>query len=266
VQEPAVDLAPLLEPGSWEFCTDPFPHVRADRVFTADFHRELATAFDTILRGQHWPASPDACFLRNMPGYDASAVDLNGRLGWPFNVFVSRSWHDLFASMFAMSTNGCIGGALHHHASGSRDGYLHNDFCTGWFVDDGRRGEIVVADVNRCHYCYGTTAAGSNVAVRETMRAIAILYYLNNPEWSPGDGGETSLYRTVGDQVDQAVVSVPPINNSLVAFECSPRSFHTFRTNRQPRNSVVMWLHREKDEALAQWGEGSIVPWPVTTP
>ena len=104
------------------------------------------------------------------------------------------------------------------------------------------------------------------MAVRETMRAIAILYYLNNPEWSPGDGGQTGLYRAMSDQVDQAVVSVPPINNSLVAFECSPRSFHTFRTNRQPRNSVVMWLHREKDEALAQWGEDSIVPWPVTTP
>ena len=104
------------------------------------------------------------------------------------------------------------------------------------------------------------------MAVRETMRAIAILYYLNNPEWLPGDGGETGLYRAITDQVDQAVVSVPPINNTLVAFECSPYSFHAFRTNRQPRNSLVMWLHREKAEALAQWGEGSIVPWPVTTP
>ena len=266
VPEPAVDLAQLLEPGSWEFCSDPFPHVRAERVFTADFHRELATAFDTILRGQRWPAWPEACFRRNMPGYDASAADLNGRVGWPFNVFVSRPWHDLFASLFAMSTNECMGGALHHHAPGSSDGYLHNDFCPGWFVDDGRPSEIVVADGDRCSYCYGTTAAGSNVAVRETVRAIAILYYLNNPEWSPGDGGETGLYRAASDTSDQAVVSVPPINNSLLAFECSPRSFHTFRTNREPRNSVIVWLHREKAEALAQWGEGSIVPWPVRTP
>ena len=262
--EPAADLAQLLVPRSWEFCVDPFPHVRAEHVFTAGFYRELATAFDAILRGQRSVASPEARFSRNMPGYDASAVDLNERLGWPFTVFVSRPWHDLFTSIFAMSTNGCVGGALHHHEPGSDDGYLHSDFCTGWFVDDGRRGEIVVADVGRCHYCYGSTAAGSNVVARETMRAIAILYYLNNPEWSPGDGGETGLYRAETDRVDQAVVSVPPINNSLVAFECSPRSFHTFRTNRQPRNSVVMWLHREKAEALAQWGEGSIVPWPGT--
>ena len=92
-----MDLAELLEPGSWEFCIDPFPHVRAERVFTVDFHRELATAFDTILRGQQWPAWPEARFRRNMPGYDASAADLNGRVGWPFNVFVSRPWHDLFA-------------------------------------------------------------------------------------------------------------------------------------------------------------------------
>ena len=266
VLEPAVDLEELLVPGSWEFCVDPFPHVRAGRVFTDDFHGELATAFQTILRGEQWPGWPEACFRRNMAGYDASAADLNGRVGWPFNVFVSRPWHDLFASMFAMSTNNCMGGALHHHAPGSSDGYLHNDFCPGWFVEDGRPGEIAVADGDRCSYCYGTTPAGSDVAVRETVRAIAILYYLNNPEWSPGDGGETGLYRAAGDNVDQAVVSVPPINNSLLAFECSPCSFHTFRTNRQPRNSVIVWLHRDKAEALAQWGEGSIVPWPVRTP
>ena len=35
VPEPAVDLTELLVPGSWEFCVDPFPHVRAERVFTA---------------------------------------------------------------------------------------------------------------------------------------------------------------------------------------------------------------------------------------
>src|SRR4029077_3672719 len=118
----SVDLAELLVPGSWEFCVDPFPHGRAERVRTADFYRELATAFDTILRGPQSPASPEARFHRNMPGYDASAVDLNERLGWPFDVFVSRPWHDLFTSLFAMSTNGCVGGALHHHEPGSRDG------------------------------------------------------------------------------------------------------------------------------------------------
>jgi hypothetical protein len=266
VPEPAVDLGRLLEPGCWEFCTDPFPHVRAGRVFTAEFHRELTAAFDAILRGEQWPAWPEACFRRNMPGYDASAADLNGRVGWPFTVFVSRPWHDLFAGLFAMPVNDCMGGALHHHAPGSADGYLHNDFCPGWFAAGGEPGDIVVADCDRCNYCYGTTPAGSSGAVRETVRAIAILYYVNNPEWAPGDGGETGLYRAAGDEVDQAVVSVPPIDNSLLAFECSPHSFHTFRSNRRPRNSVIVWLHREKADALAQWGEGSIVPWPVRTP
>jgi hypothetical protein len=61
VLEPAVDLAELLVPESWEFCVDPFPHVRAARVFTDAFHHELATAFDAILRGQRWPAFAATC-------------------------------------------------------------------------------------------------------------------------------------------------------------------------------------------------------------
>ena len=260
--EDDVDLTQLLAPGSWELCNDPFPHVRAGRVFTDAFHGELSDAFATILSGQQLPSWPQACFRRNMPGYDASAADLQGNVGWPFRVFVSRAWHDLFTDIFAMRTNGCVGGALHHHEPASRDGYLHNDFCPGWFADDGTRDRIVVADVDRCNYCYGTLPHGTQYTARETVRGIAILYYLNNPRWSPGDGGETGLYRAARDALDCAVVSVPPINNTLLAFECSPKSFHAFRSNRHSRDSVILWLHREKSEALAQWGPNSVVPWP----
>jgi len=34
---------------------------------------------------------------------------------------------------------------------------------------------LLLFAMNRCHYCYGTTPAGSDVTARETMRAIAIL-------------------------------------------------------------------------------------------
>jgi hypothetical protein len=258
---PEPDLRRLLQRRLWTRCEDPFPHLRAEQVFTPEFHQELTTAFAAILAG-HPPSSwPTACFRRNMVGYDAAAADLNGRVGWPFSVLVSKPWNDLFARLFEIQTNRCIGGALHHHEPGSRDGYIHHDLCTGWFVDHGDPEQITLPNCDMCSYCYGPTPANAGVPVRETVRGVAIIYYLNNADWAPGDGGETGLYRRATDALDQAAVNVPPINNSLLAFECTPRSFHTFRTNRQARDSVIVWTHRDKPAVIAKWGAGAITPW-----
>ena len=35
------------------------------------------------------------------------------------------------------------------------------------------------------------------MSARETIRAVSVLFYLANPEWEPGDGGETALFRTL---------------------------------------------------------------------
>lgn len=261
--EQASPLTDLLDRRPWVLCNDPFPHIRAHSVFAAAFHRELAAAFATILDGRPLATWPEARFSRNMPGYDASAVDFDIRVGWPFSVFVSRAWHDLFARLFAVEAVGCVSGALHHHQAGGRDGYVHNDLNPGWFVDTRNNDdEIVIPRSDLCHYRYGSTRAAANVPPRETIRGIAIIYYVNNAEWRAGDGGETGLYRTTRDPVAHPVVAVPPLNNSLVAFECTPHSFHTFRTNRHPRNSVIVWLHRAKTAVLDRWGHSAIVGWP----
>jgi 2OG-Fe(II) oxygenase superfamily len=78
--------------------------------------------------------------------------------------------------------------------------------------------------------------------------------YLCNPDWIEGDGGETGLYGSREDPVDRPIAVVPPINNSLLMFECTPYSYHSFLSNgRSPRNSVIVWLHREKVEVLSRW-------------
>jgi hypothetical protein len=258
-----MDLAQSLERRSWVLCADPFPHVRAERVFTGPVYRELESAFDAILSGRELPAWPEARFSRNMPGYDASAVDFDIRVGWPFSLFVSRQWHDLFARLFAVSANGCVSGALHHHAIGSRNGFVHNDLNPGWFVDErDDEKEIVIPRGDLCAYRNGAVSSGTNVTPRETVRAIVIIFYLNNAAWKSGDGGETGLYRTVRDPVGHSVVAVPPLNNSLVAFEITPGSFHAFRKNHvHARNSVIVWLHRDRAEAISRWGDASIVRW-----
>jgi len=256
-----MSLASRLEARAWTLCHEPFPHVRAENVFTTEFHRELEVAFGALLSGAGLASWPGAHFRRNMPGFDATAVDFEGHVGAPFDCFVSREWCDVFARVFSVQGVRFVSGALHHHAAASRDGHVHHDLNPGWFADEGDARDIVLPRADVC-YRTGATPAGLAAPAREMMRAVVIIYYLNNPTWSPGDGGETGLYRSGMDAVSDAVVSVPPMNNSLVAFECTPTSFHSFRSNRvQPRNSVIVWLHRDKQDVLARWGSSAIVPW-----
>jgi Rps23 Pro-64 3,4-dihydroxylase Tpa1-like proline 4-hydroxylase len=89
-----------------------------------------------------------------------------------------------------------------------------------------------------------------------------MLFYLSNPPWRRGGGGSTGLYRSGDDDIRRPVASVPPLNNSMLLFECTPQSFHGFISNvRTPRNSIVMWLHQTKAQVGQLWGEGAIVPY-----
>jgi Rps23 Pro-64 3,4-dihydroxylase Tpa1-like proline 4-hydroxylase len=118
---------------------------------------------------------------------------------------------------------------------------------------------LVHDSADRCDYRFG--ADDDNVATVERMRAVAIIFYLANPS-SGVFGGQTGLYRSNSDSIDKPAAVVPPVNNSLVAFECTPASFHGFISNRTAvRNTLVMWLHRDKSEAIRRWGEQNIVYW-----
>lgn len=248
-----LDLAHLLDDRRWTLCNDPFPHLRATNVFIPPLYAELTAAYETILN--------EGQFTRNMPNYDASAVGFDTSVDWPFSVFVSRAWHDMFARLLAVEANGCVHGGLHHHAVGSRHGFVHNDLNPVWFATGDDTDDILIPRHALCSYCYGKGPEG--VRKREAVRAVAIIYYLCNEEWQPGDGGETGLYRSGRDAVEHPVVAVPPINNSLVAFECTPGSFHSFRSNlRSPRNSVITWLHCERSTAVSRWGESALVSFP----
>ena len=98
--------------------------------------------------------------------------------------------------------------------------------------------------------------------IRETVRAVSALFYLANPPWAEGDGGETGLYDSVAAGARTEGVLVPPVNNSLVLFECTPYSWHAYaRASRHQRNSLVMWLHRPRQDVVERWGESSVVHW-----
>jgi len=239
----------------------PFPHVVVANVFSDEVHREMEVHFREILgRGFGGPAERDR-FGRNIPGYDVCSYLLPPGFSGPLGVFLTREWHDMLAGVLGIEATDDVTASLHHHPVGSGSGSPHNDLNPGWFVGEATPETVNVLDANLVNYYNGrTTQPGLNA--RETVRAGVVIYYLANEPWAQGDGGETALYRTGSARVDNWASAVPPVNNSLVAFECTPYSFHSFlRNTRHPRNSVIMWAHRPKEEVVRRWGARTIVSW-----
>jgi hypothetical protein len=254
-----------LENRRWVWRDLPFPFLTATNVFTPAVYEGMVAGFrDVLARGLRDSGRIQDAFTRNMAGYDAYSYIFTNADKGPLALFASQEWHDLLASVFRIEATGGVSIALHHHQAGGKNGRPHNDLNPGWFIDmpqGTKPGTINVQDpainsypTGRCYVANGTC--------HETVRAIAVLFYLNNPSWKEGDGGETGLYRAVNYAAEDAAVRVPPVNNSLLAFECSPWSYHGFIQNRaHSRDSVIMWLHRPKVDVVRRWGEHSIVGW-----
>lgn len=247
------ELGELLAHRRWVRRRRPFEHVVAQNVFTSAVYDQLHQQVLGLL-------DDPAVFQRNIEGYDASSTQVGQHRDGPLGLFVSRAWHDMVADIWGIEATGDVTATLHHHAPGGPTGWPHNDLNPGWFpgpepADD----EIRLSDNALVDHHHGTHREG--VQARERVRAVAVLFYLGNPEWQPGDGGETGLFDSMSGAAAGPYAAVPPINNSMVMFECTPFSWHSFLANRKPRTSVVMWLHRRKEDVVARWGEQSIVHW-----
>jgi 2OG-Fe(II) oxygenase superfamily len=232
----------------------PFTHFVATDVFSPGFHAELEGSFRAILA-----SGLDKSFRQGKSGYDAYIHSVAPDIDGPLSFFVSRGWHDLLASLAAVEVTGDVGAALHHHEPGSRTGTIHNDLNPGWFAASAARPDgINCASSAVCDYKHGEPHA-PGVQPVERIRAIAMIYFLNNAQWREGNGGECALY---AHRVSAAVETIPPVNNSLLAFECTPYSYHRFLANRAgTRDSVVLWLHRKREHAVERWGQRAIVTW-----
>jgi hypothetical protein len=254
-----VDLGAVLAHRRWRRHLQPFPHFTAEDVFVPALHAALVERFRDILARGLQEGEDKRRFSRRMNGYDAYTVEPDLAADSPFAVFASRAWCRLLAEVCRVAVTPDVQVALHHHLPDSTSGWIHTDLSPGWFVDRMPENGVNLADP-ACHYKTGRTKDPS-LRVRRTVRAVALIYFVANPDWQPAHGGETGLYRAQRDPVASPAARVPPRDNSFVLFECTPFSFHSFLTNRQPRNSLVMWLHRPHDEVVTRWGEKSIAPW-----
>jgi hypothetical protein len=197
-----------------------------------------------------------------MKAHDIYGRTVNPDIADRLDPLLTRPWHDLLARAMRINATGHVAVGIHHHRVDSQHGFPHNDLNPGWFLSSPTSDELAIAD-QAIDYTTGTVLDGTAESRPvETIRAASVLFYLANPQWEIGDGGGTGLYRSGGDNIERPAAVVPPLNNSLLMFECTPTSYHGFISNhRNPRNSIIMWLHRPKQDVVERWGEGAIVPY-----
>jgi hypothetical protein len=248
----------LLADSQWSHGMHPFAHIRVANVFVPPVYEQLAAAGRGVLAtGRDKAGSARLGYYGAK--FDGHIFPFRHGLSGPLSIFASRAWVELLARATSVDATADVNGALHHHAKGSKSGFVHKDYSACWFIDRPRPDGVHLSDNALCEYRTGKTTVPGAVA-HERIRAVAMIYYLNNPPWAEGDGGETGLYLRADDDVEHPAATVPPITNSMLVFECSPASYHSFISNRRhPRNSVAMWLHRTRESAVARWGRDGIL-------
>lgn len=255
------ELDAILENRRWRVSAFPFQHVTGKQIFKDEIYRRLELAFRAVLERGTSEMPSRGRFSRIFRNYDAYCARIPQDPANPLALFLTREWHDVLANLFDMATTGDVSAELHHHSLGSRNGSIHNDFNPGWFRKENTEVSLNISDSDLCDYKTGKVKAEGTIPIQR-IRAVACIFYLANEKWHRGDGGETSLYLTRDSRIEEPATSIVPENNSLIAFPVTPYSFHTFlRNRRHPRNSIVLWLHREYDNAIAEWGAKSVVQW-----
>ena len=240
--------------GDWWRHTTPFVHFRAAEVFDPDTYAGLASAF-AHTAGEARATQAGLRAARN-PNYDADIISLNRQAMTRFEPLLSAGWIDDLHRLIGLPNHRRIDAALHSSAAGSRTGWIHTDLCAAWF-DDPRPGDssdFILPDRSACEYFTGK-ALRPEARPREYARAAALIYYLGNDGWRPGDGGETAFYSAKDVGPNSLVETIAPRNNSLILFPCSPHSYHRFIGNPgRRRDSIILWLHTTIEDATGRWG------------
>jgi hypothetical protein len=129
-----------------------------------------------------------------------------------------------------------VSAAFHFHPPQNETGWVHNDYSqkTGFASTQMLHNGVIPAPR------FGDV---STLDISE-KRAVALIYYFGN-ELTERDGGGTGLYESITSQ--EPVKVIEPVNNRLLLFSVSPKSFHAFQKNLKGRKSLVMWLHMDEE-------------------
>ncbi len=234
----------------WEF-RSPFRHWRASSVLDPEIYDAVSAKFRLIV--EQTQGRGPLRMSASTGNYDAQILALNADLAGWFSPFLEAAWIKSLHRFLRIPETHRIDAALHSSPPGSRTGWIHTDLCSAWFDEASCGDELSFANRAACDYFTGKTHTES-ARPKEYVRAATMIYYLCNEGWSERDGGETGLYGAAKLH-DRTIVSrVPPVDNTLLLFECSPHSYHRFLTNPgRRRNSIILWLHTTVDAAEARW-------------
>lgn len=248
-------LSSVLSNTEWKIEELPFSHIVAFNVFREDFYNRLCIDFNLNMSN---------AYGRSMQSEQLSAKTRFFSLGLsetPLDtlaVFTSNEWLTLISSFFDIPVTKYINIGLHFHMVNSPTGWIHNDFNPGWFIKNKKDEENSMVSL-KCNYKNGATSEAGLESI-ELVRAIAVIFYLNNE--NDMKGGGTGLYKHSFSDINCPDKIIEPKKNSILVFPCTPFSFHTFLSNRTfSRSSIIMWLHCTKEYAIEKWGEGCIVNW-----
>ncbi len=252
------ELARYIGNRKWLWRAHPFPHIVALDAFSAPFYAMLDRAVrSSLVKGLSETATGEQ-FSRDIPGYDAYGMGFDEQTSGAVAIFRSIEWHDLITGLFGVTGTRQVNLGAHHHTPGSAHGFIHNDFNPVWFPKWTARDSVCCS--GRCDYKSGAGLA-ENAKV-EVVRAVAMIYYLCNDGWRPGDGGETGLFHSATDSLERPAAVVTPVNNTMILFECTPHSYHSFLHNPgRPRTSIIMWAHRTMADKQTMWPDGRLERW-----
>lgn len=254
--EEGIDLKNYINPHAFKAAKEstPFSHVVIDNFFKEDFVIKLQQHYNELLsKGLSSSPSEEARFrpFEEKINYDGYVFSPSPTLEEPLKLFFSVNWNMFFSKIFHKPTTLGTNFAFHHHPKGDRTGWVHNDYATYFFPH-----KLVLSNgVNATKDKEGDvqlTRAESQVKSLKQKRAIAIIYYFNNPEWKEGDGGETGIYSS--KESSSLVKNIAPINNRILAFDVSPESYHAFQENLKERNTFVQWFHTDLEWSEKKYG------------
>lgn len=253
--KPAIYIEEIRNhPGKVE--TDPFRHVYMQDFFKAEYYAALTRQFEEV-RSMGVTEKMDTEIFSRFSGYDAYCWMFPPESVYPLNLFYSQEWRLYFSHLFNIDLTHDVVAEYHHHKVGSKTGFVHNDYNAVCFKEN-----YLSNGINPWYYQCSfdpDNLRQDDTDVLKRMRSIAIIYYLSNEPWEKGYGGETGLYTKTGSF--SLVKSIPPVSNSVLAFEISPTSYHGFIENSMiERNSIIMWLHAEVDYQLARYDGAEPVP------
>jgi hypothetical protein len=240
----------IINNGQWRDLRRPFRHFHATRVLESTVYNSVAKMFSTLLL-----RSPKS--RRKLPSFTKSVY--NNDLVLPVDECLAEDLPAIFSESSIRSLYGIldlpflprIDAEMHSHPKGSPSGFIHTDYSETWFDESFAPLKPMIRFPSRfrCDSVTGEVKVRSAIPAKY-VRAATLIFYLCNDGWREGDGGETALYEDEWETPDISARLIPPANNSLLLFRCSPHSYHRFVTNPGcVRNSIVLRLYSTSSNA-----------------